>query len=225
MERGTFRENVSGFTLLELLLAMFIFGVVVSSVYGAYMSTFRTITSAEVETERNQKARIALERVIEDLEAVYIRNNGLLKGESQEIDTRRGDKLEFTSNSHVNFSRKKAELSMAVIRYSVERDEDTGNLLLYRADMSKLPGKELPDDDKGFLLCNDLWQFRLDYIDTSGNEIEEWDTDKLRKEKVEFEELLPALVEIQLQFANAAGDKGGSLYKTAISLGNIKQGT
>ncbi len=215
--------KASGFTLLEILLAVFIFGVVVSSVYGAYMSTFKTITNAEVETERNQKARIGLEKIIEDIEAVYLGADGFVKAESQEIDSRRADKLEFTSTSHIDFSGKEAGTSMAIIRYTVEKDEDSGHLLLYRADEIQLPGQQPLEEEKGFLLCDGLWQFRIDYIDKSGNETEEWDSENLKNQDTDAENLLPVLVEVELQFANAVGDGGGPLYKAAVALGKIKQ--
>ncbi len=214
-------ENSSGFTLLELLLAIFIFGVVVSSVYGAYTSTFMTIKSAEFETEINQRARTALERIAEDLEALHMGSDGLMKGESQEIDSRRSDKLEFTSTAHVTFTQKEAETRYATIRYSVEADSDTGLMLLYRADVPALPGKKIGDDEKGFLLCDNLWEVSYRYFDSSGSEMDEWDTVKLQSQGVAGGKVLPVMVEISLRFANATADEAGSLFTTAVAMGKV----
>ncbi|MGB3223162.1 MAG: prepilin-type N-terminal cleavage/methylation domain-containing protein, partial [Desulforhopalus sp.] len=62
--------NQRGFTLIELLIAMFIFAIVVSSVYGAYRSSFHVIHGSEYQLQVANNARIVLERLSEDLEAI-----------------------------------------------------------------------------------------------------------------------------------------------------------
>ncbi|MGD2127457.1 MAG: type II secretion system protein, partial [Desulfobacteraceae bacterium] len=61
-----------GFTLLEILLAMFIFAIVLSTLYTAYTGTFRNVDETESQADIYRMARIALERIVEDLESAYI---------------------------------------------------------------------------------------------------------------------------------------------------------
>ena len=65
-------RNQKGFTLLEILLAFFIFSIVLTTLYTAYTGTFRNIDQAESQSDAYQMARIALERMIEDLESTYV---------------------------------------------------------------------------------------------------------------------------------------------------------
>lgn len=60
-----------GFTLLEILIAVFIFGAVLSIVFTSYTGTFRIIDETESYADIYGKARIALERMQEDLQSAY----------------------------------------------------------------------------------------------------------------------------------------------------------
>ncbi len=64
-------ENSPGFTLLEILIAMFIFAIVLSTIYTSYTGTFRILDETKEQTDIYRMARIALERMHEDLESVY----------------------------------------------------------------------------------------------------------------------------------------------------------
>ena len=64
-------EDRSGFTLLEILLALFIFTIVLSFIYTSYTGTFRIVDETEYQADIYRMARIAIERIYEDLESVY----------------------------------------------------------------------------------------------------------------------------------------------------------
>jgi prepilin-type N-terminal cleavage/methylation domain-containing protein len=61
----------SGFTLVEILLAVFIFAIVLSIIYTSYTATFRIIDETEYQADVYRMARVTLERLYEDLESVY----------------------------------------------------------------------------------------------------------------------------------------------------------
>jgi len=65
------KEN-SGFTLLEILIAIFIFAVVMTTIFTSYTGTFRVVDETESQAEIYQMAGIAMERMLEDLESIYI---------------------------------------------------------------------------------------------------------------------------------------------------------
>ena len=89
-----------------MLLAIFIFAIVLSAVYGAYITTITAVDTTELQADINNKARTALERIATDLEGVYLGEGGSLNGRRQEIGGNRADTLDFTSTAHLVLSKK-----------------------------------------------------------------------------------------------------------------------
>jgi len=118
-----------GFTLLEILLAIFILGIIVSTIYTAYSGTFSIVDRTTKEAEIYAMARIALERILEDLESIYIPDDD--GGDNYGITTgsQVGDKaftnLEFTSSAHLTFSEElKGDTIARIVYYVKEGDND-----------------------------------------------------------------------------------------------------
>lgn len=222
------QNGQEGFTLLELLLAIFIFTIVISSVYGAYRATFRITNSTESQAEYYNMARIALERITGDLESSYAGNGGLLRGERKEGDTGGADQLTFTSTSHLIFSRKEQPAGYAMIRYSTEKDEESGLQRLYRADKAYRPGDtQAIDDEQGFLLCDSLAEVRFAYFDADGNENDEWRSDEdggLRAGGAASGKF-PAMIKITLRFAESDETEERTVFTTAVALSRSIQAT
>ncbi len=210
-------KNIHGFTLLELLIAIFIFAVVVSSVYGTYTTTFKVVANVESETEVHHRARIALERIAEDLESVYQVSAGTMEGESQDIDSRRADTLKFVTRAHLNLGSTDPDPKLATVQYSVESDDETGLFRLYRADTLMTPDVVIDPDEKGFLLCDTLWEVRFTYFDETGAEEEDWDSSSGSSSTTTTG--FPVMIQISLRFANSSGDGEGTLFTTAVALG------
>ena len=63
--------DTRGFTLFEILIAMFIFGVVVSTIFTSYTGTFKIIEETESQADIYAMARVAMARLQEDLESVH----------------------------------------------------------------------------------------------------------------------------------------------------------
>ena len=61
--------NSRGFTLFELLVAIVIFALVVSTIYASATGSFRVVGETESRAEIYRMARIAMERMLEDLES------------------------------------------------------------------------------------------------------------------------------------------------------------
>lgn len=66
MARLQFRQN-SGFTILELLVVMVIFGIFMSAVYSLYITHLRTALSREEVIDVQQNVRIAMDRITRDV--------------------------------------------------------------------------------------------------------------------------------------------------------------
>ena len=150
-----------GFTLMEVLIAIFILVTVLSTIYASYTGTLRIVEETQSQAELYQVARIALERITEDLESLYIPTKtkealigpaGLdddeelvgFKGEANEIAGERADSMRFFSRAHLVFGEQDLPCGTAEIGYYVEEDETTESLVLYRTDRLKV--EEAPED-------------------------------------------------------------------------------
>jgi len=117
--------GVRGFTLIEILIAIFILGIVLSTVYAAYTGTFRIIRDTGYDAEAYAMARSALFRMTQDLDNVVP-----YKG-SFYVSLRKGGErdralveLSFLSSSHIAFREKEPASGMAAIRYELAAVED-----------------------------------------------------------------------------------------------------
>lgn len=212
-----------GFTLVELLIAIFIFAIVVSSVYGAYRSTFKIVHGSESLLSTSRTARVAMERMTDDLIAVVSDSGGALRGEKHDISGSRGDSLAFVSSVHLVLSKKEAWNGYSSIAYSVELDKDDGLLNLYRSDSVLLPGGNTGEKDiRKEMLAKGLKEMRFAYLDKDGKTTDEWHSDEGQKmldaQGQPADPLLPALIYLQLTFGKSIDSKGGTVFKTAVAL-------
>ena len=214
--------NQRGFTLIELLIAIFIFAIVVSSVYGAYRSAFHVIHGSEYQLHIANSARVVLERLAEDLEAIVPGEDEVFRGERHEYSGKRGDSLSFASAAHLILRKTDINSGPSLIRYQAEPDDETGLLDLYRLDKLLLPGIEPDEEDvRKHLICRGLKEFRFTYRNQDGNESEEWDIEEENspgQDGAETVSLLPSLVYVELVFADSAESYDSTVFKTAVAL-------
>jgi general secretion pathway protein J len=218
---GRFRKSC-GFILLEVLVAIFIFAIVLSAVYGASIVLVDAVNVTELQVDINNRARTALERITADLKGVYLGEDGSLQGTRQEIEGNRADTLDLTSTAHLVLSKKDLPAGLGMIRYVVQLDADAKLLQLYRVDLPYRPGylEQAVANEKGYLLCDGLRAVRFTYVDKAGNELDDWQTEEDTGQTAEKEKNSPAMVEILLRFADEGKDD--HIFKTAVSLPVIK---
>jgi prepilin-type N-terminal cleavage/methylation domain-containing protein len=214
-------EDDSGFTLIELLTSIFIFALVISSVYGAYRATFFTVNGTEKQVVLASRARVILERITDDLESLYGGEDGSLQGEKGDIGGHRADSLECISAAHVRFTRSEHRAGLTLLKYTLE-EQDSGLLNLYRLDAPLLPGSASPEDeDIGVLLGRGLQEFKVTYVSADGNESDEWQS-QAEGSGTETEDektiLLPALVRIEIRFADTADSEASVLFRTSVAI-------
>lgn len=228
-------RNREGFTLLEILLAFFIFSIVLTTLYTAYTGTFRNIDQAESQSDAYQMARIALERMIEDLESTYasppVEDQESVEsveeslwstefvGESDEIDGRSADTLRFFSTAHLVFDEEDKEAGIAQITYYVREreEEDEVGFDLYRSDRSELEQEE--EEDDGLILCEGVHAIDLIYYDDREQDYESWDSSEVEKQG-----RLPVRIVIVLEFVNKANSEAPLKFMTGVALPMAKGG-
>lgn len=201
-----------GFTLLELLIAFFLLTIVLSAVYGSYAATFQTVQQAGSRADDNARARVALSRIVEDLQSLYLGGDGYFRGAQDDIGGHRADGLDFTSTAHLRFHPDQLPAGYAYIRYTTRKNAETGELQLSRSDIGYRPGVRRAGE--GMVLCSGLAEVRFVYVDQDGARHDDWGSGFVRGGGAE----VPVLVEITLRFPGEDDGGRGNVFTTAVSL-------
>lgn len=217
--------NSYGFTLLEILIAVFILAIVLSTIFTSYTGTFRIIDETESQADTYGMARIALGRVLEDLESIYfsktsetLESEGAtiqptrFVGEDKEIKERSADSLRFLSRAHIVFDEEDKDFEVAEIIYYVRENEDGDSLVLYRSDTLEFE-ETLTEDKSGLVLCDGLFSVNFAYYDMNGKVYDSWDSTE-----GDFVDRLPAMVSIELSFANRSNLEAPIKFMTGVTL-------
>ncbi|MBN1663825.1 MAG: prepilin-type N-terminal cleavage/methylation domain-containing protein [Deltaproteobacteria bacterium] len=170
-------KRTSGFTLIEILIAVFILSVVISTVYAAYTGTFRIIRDSEYNGEIYSMARITLERMTKDMEAVSL-YGGNIEFISRPSDAGGWNTLEITfrSRAHINFEDITAIGGMTTIRYRVAEGEERNVYTLLRDD-DPTPQANISDIPKaGFVVCEQIRSLEYRFYDDKGSEYDSWNS-------------------------------------------------
>ena len=237
MDGTNSKQSRKGFTLLEVLIAMFIFAVVLSTLYVAYNGTFRNIEETESQADLYEMARIVLERMTEDLESVYMasqtkRTTGeetteedqstRFVGTMTEIEGRRVDSLRFASKAHIDFNSGGPYPGTAEIVYYVrENSEEEEGFILYRTDRANF-GQEEEQGTGGWILCDRLYAIQFTYYDEEGRAYDNWDSTE-----ESFKDKLPSGISILLELADKTNPESPLKFMTGVALplskGNYEQ--
>jgi general secretion pathway protein J len=192
-----------GFTLLEVLLAITVLGIVIAMLTLSLSGTLKVVDGTEQQEAMYHQVQVALRRVSEDLGAAVQIAEVAFIGKQNNMNSERADTLEFTSMAHLIFNPEKQVGGMAVIRYQVKADaDDERKLKLLRSDTLMLPGGEDKADtaeDYPFLLADNLRSVRFTYYDREGQESDNWQKTVDSDAETEAQPL-PAAVQCTLEF-------------------------
>ena len=211
----------AGFTLLEILMAIFIFAVIVTTLFGSYNLVFSNVKTVHEGMAVYEMARNCFNRMILDIESIHVSRSpgytppgfneapGLYRigGDSSYSGDKRFSKLRFTSLAHIPLERH-GRGGIAEIVYYVQAD-DTRGYVLKRAD-TLYPYE--PFEAKGVdpVLCEGVKSLSFIYYDHEGREHELWDSDS-----EEFEYTTPRAIRIRLE----VGDESSSqLFETMVAI-------
>jgi general secretion pathway protein J len=220
-------DGNSGFTLLEILISIVIFATLLTTIYASYTGTFRVINDTESHAEIYRTARIAMERMIEDLESVYVQKGSSYArsegdggsifqflGEEREIIGRRADTLRFISSAHIDFSGQNPGYGAARIGYYVKESEDGEGFVLYRSDSPLFKETDYSyEESGGLVLCEGLISLAFTYCGQDGRTSESWDS---ASEGLEHK--IPKEVLITLEFESTINPEVHIRFMTSVAL-------
>ncbi|MCL2790585.1 MAG: prepilin-type N-terminal cleavage/methylation domain-containing protein [Desulfobulbus sp.] len=171
-----------GFTLLELLLAITVLGVVMAMLGLSLTSTIRVVEATGQEEEVYFQAQTAMRRITEDLAAAISTQQAPFIGRNNSVRSRRADSLDFASQARLILNPDKQKAGVARIRYQLVADQEDERLWkLLRSETLLLPkpestGEAVADDaeEPAFLLADSLRSVAFRYYDRVGQEFDSW---------------------------------------------------
>ena len=221
------QTNSGGFTLAEILIAIFIFAVVITIIYTSYTGTFRVVGETESQAEIYRMARIAMERMVEDLESTYVpKSKGNAQseedptqsfqfvGKDQEIKGRYADTLRFISRAYLNLSGDDEDTGKTEIGYYVKENDQGEDFFLCRSDRPIFEeGFLIEEDFDGLVLCDGLESVNFTYYEESDEPLESWDSTS-----EEHKDTIPRMVSILLEFVNPLNSETPLQFMTNVSI-------
>jgi len=201
-------ELTRGFTLLEILLAFMILGIVVTTILASFNAVFSTTDTLNNSGRYYDMAKNCLNRMTLDLEALYVRQPPLYKkpefddppdpyrivGSTTDSGGTSFAAIRFTSSAHLPFAKSKRD-GIAEMVYYVQAKND-GQMVLKRAD-NLYPYPEFEEKGGDPVLCNNLKSLEFKYFDAEGSEFDKWNSDS-----DEYGYATPAAIRIQLEIGN-----------------------
>lgn len=175
--------NKRGFTLVEILIAMLILGIVLTTIYGVYLGTFRVIRIAEADDAAYRMARTAMDRMIRDFSSLTLAGGKFVFSASRSDKTEEPFvSLRFLSSAHVGFGADEIPPAGTYIAYTVQESPQSGTgYILWRNDIPLNPGsitQIISEEGKmgGFILCEGLKSLSFKFYNDKGNMYETWDS-------------------------------------------------
>ena len=197
-----------GFTLMEILLAFLILGIVLTTILASFNAVFSTTETLKNSSRYYDMAKNCLNRMTLDLGAFYITQPPLYKppkfddppdpyrvvGSSNEIDGTNFATLRFASNAHIPLN-KSIKRGVAEIVYYVQGQDD-GQQVLRRGD-HLYPYPTFEENSGDPVLSEHVKSLAFKYYDSEGSEFEEWDSDS-----DEYGYATPDAIGIQLEIGD-----------------------
>lgn len=182
----------SGFTLLEVVIAVGLFSIIISVVLMAYSRTMANVAAIQDTAFTYEAAKNAMDRMVTDLESILISMPPAYKKPQSDEDpdpfriTLESDNdsglsaqtLRFVSLAHVDFEGSGQEGAAQIIYYvTPEKGEEEG-YVLRRRDVLSWDVFEQPDElGNDPVLCDRIQSVEFICYDVEGEEHETWDSD------------------------------------------------
>lgn len=210
---GRLPYSPSGFTLLEILLAIFIFSVMITMIFSTFNAVVSRTQAIKDGCGDYEMARTCLNRMASDLSALYVDVRPLYKprdvdddpdlygfvGKEDNLGGKDFAQLRFASTEHLPMNGKPEKGIAQIVYYVQETGYPDTTYNLKRSDTLHFDTKRKEFEKKAGdpVLCQNLESLRFIYTDQDGQEMETWDSDASDSKYA-----TPRAVEIRLQIAS-----------------------
>lgn len=188
------------FSLMEVMIAATILGMISALIYTSFAKSLEIPQYLRNIQERYHKIRIAMNRITSETSMAYLSKHVDPNSEEssryifrlQNSDP--GDRLDFTSFSHMKIYEEVNESDQCEIGYFLENDPDVNDQLNLMRREQKRIDHEPGWGGRKLILAEDVVDFQVKIWDENEKEwVDEWDTSQ-----VEQFERIPKIVSIEL---------------------------
>ena len=210
-----------GFTLLEILIAIFIFAIIVTTIFVSYNSVFSGAETIDKGITSYEMAKSCFNRMILDLQSIHVSlppeyalpdiddppDIYRIVSDTVDIESIGFPRLRFTSLAHLSFGGR-TENGIAEIVYYIQAASDD-NYVLKRAD-SLYPYQPFEEKAGDPVLCEGVKSLVFKYYDHEGTEYDIWDSDA-----EDFGYATPRTIGIKLELVTGSDSQ---LFETMVTL-------
>ncbi|MCP4348041.1 MAG: prepilin-type N-terminal cleavage/methylation domain-containing protein [Desulfobacterales bacterium] len=221
----------SGFTLLEILVAICIFGIIMATIFGSFGYVFSSAEAVNEGMDAYEIANNCLNRMIVDLKSIYIAsppgyskpktgddpNDYRIVGDTSSAGDGDFSRLRFTSYAHVPLEKSLRE-GIAEIVYYVQHieTEDEEYYVLSRADTlypyERFDGDVFEEKKSDPVLCPNVKSLEFKFYDDEDTEYDSWDSES---DKSKYS--TPRAVKIKLEIGEIGEDSPSLLFETMVN--------
>lgn len=178
------RGSSSGFTLLEVMLALAILAFITTIMWGAFSQTATDKRAIEATQDRLHTVRVAMTRMVREIEMAFLsasENTALVERRTFFVGSSHGDvdELSFSTFAHQRLRSGLAEGDTTVVSYFGEHDPDDRRIMnLMHRETRRLQAED-PKTISGeaYVLCPDVARVKFAFYDHKKKEWQsDWDT-------------------------------------------------
>jgi|SRR6056297_3353717 len=197
---GSAVEDEKGFTLLEILIAIFIFAIVMTTIYSAFNAVIAKNEAINQGRGLYEMTRNCLDRMTRDLTAIYVEQPPQYEPpdfddspdpyrfvcEEELVGNENFSRLRFAAHAHLPMGKKESG-GIAEIVYYVDEIETYGDryasqYVLRRSDTAFPYDEDEADrfgeEAKDPVICKDVKEFSVTCYDCEEETQTEWDSDE-----------------------------------------------
>jgi len=208
------KTNNAGFSMIEVLVAVIIVGLITASVWSSLFTSARTRDKIEKKDDFTQMARTVMDRISKDLSLAFIipQAQGMtgFKGRSNEVT--------FSTFAHQAMAPNIKECEQTVITYSLSRDKENADLFTLTRRENKRLGNDFGESNgRPLSLLPGISSLKLEYFD--GEKFSDnWDHESVETKK---KDKIPKAVKVSLDVEDEQGNEHHFYTMVNITLSRI----
>ncbi|HET57172.1 MAG TPA: type II secretion system protein [Deltaproteobacteria bacterium] len=207
-----------GFTLVEIMMAVLILGIVLGTLYAAWTGTLRVAREGEKLDKSYAMARVVMNQLSEDLESLAPWDGEFVfQGGPQEAWKDSFTKLRFVSSRRLGLAGISGGLS-DITWFGVEDLDGDGWMLMRRECLCREYGENdmfhRPfDDENAHIVAEGLRSFRCRFFERQGEAHPEWNS---QSDTRNHRGTAPPVVSIRLEFDDPCDSEGVRVFTTKV---------
>ncbi|MBU0995644.1 MAG: prepilin-type N-terminal cleavage/methylation domain-containing protein [Proteobacteria bacterium] len=219
--RSRMANQCHGFTLIEILVAIFIFSLAMSMLFTSFNSVFSSTAPLEEGAKIHSMAKNCFSIMTSDLMSFFTSlppawkkpefgedpDPYAIKGELVTLGTETFAKLKFSSLGHIPFHETRQNGISEIIYYVAETMD--GNFGIKRFDQL-YPHETFEESERDPVICEQVRSFEIRYFDEEGEEFDHWDS-----ETEEFGFATPSEIFVKLAVGNETNTQ---VFETSVKL-------